>query len=263
MIVFSALVPHPPFLVPNIGRDASEKLHATRAAYEQVMEHLTASKPDTIVMISPHAPRYPDAWSANMSPTFTAHMQEFGDHETTVKTSVNYLLIDRLHRALREKKMPFTLRTSETLDFGYTVPLFFLTQHLTAWNLVPLAPNEQGLQEQAAFGAELYRTLQSEEARIALFASADLCHHVHPGGATSEHPETRAFDEAARTAARTKSIDPLIQASIALPEDKHACGERSIAILLGALKELNTTYEEHCYEAPFGVGYLTASYRVA
>ncbi|MBP7005749.1 AmmeMemoRadiSam system protein B [Patescibacteria group bacterium] len=261
MIVFSAVVPHAPFLVPNIGKDAYEQLKRTVDALHQVEERLVLAKPDTLVIISPHAPRYPDAFSANMSPQFTAHMQDFGDHETTVPARVDYLLLDRVHRGIREAKIPFTLRSSDALDYGYTVPLTYLTPHLTNWNILPIAPSEQPLPQQGLFGEALYHILQGEDARIAVIASADLCHHTTPGSKQQITPETQAYDEQIRAAMRDKKIDHIAQASLAA--DRRPCGERPIAILLGLLKDLNTTTEELCYEAPFGVGYSTTIFHVA
>lgn len=262
MIVFSAVVPHAPFLIPSVGKDAYENMKRTVDALKHVEERLALSKPDTIVMISPHAPRYPDAFSANMSPQFVAHMQDFGDHETTVPARVNYLLLDRVHRAMRESQIPFTLRSGEALDYGYTVPLVHLSKHLTNWNLLPLAPSEQSLEEHVRFGERLYHVLQEEDARIALIASADLCHHTKPGSADPISPDTQAYDDRVRAALKSKSIADLIGGQT-LAIDKRPCGERPIAMLLGALKELNTTTDELCYEAPFGVGYLTTAFRVA
>ena len=197
-----------------------------------------------------------------MSPKFTAHMQEFGDHETAIPARVNYLLLDRIHRAMREEKIPFTLRSSEQLEYGYTVPLTLLARSFTNPNLVPLAPSELPLAEQERFGQQLYRILQKEEGRIAVIASADLTHHLVPGS-TETHPEAIQYDETLRQAARSKDLTALIAASATLPADQHPCGERPIAILMGLLQSLNTHYEELCYEAPFNVGYLTGSYRVA
>lgn len=262
MIVFSAIVPHAPFLLPSVGKSATERLSATKHALEQVEERLVLSKPDTLLIISPHAPRYPDAWSANMAPQFSAHMQEFGDHETAIPARVNYLLLDRIHRSLREAGIAFTLRSSEALDYGFTVPLVTLANHLPNPSLIPLAPNEGTLEAQLQFGQALYTILQREDARIAVIASADLSHHKTTDGA-QERTEAILYDTQVREAVRQKQASILLAASQALPADLHPCGERPIGILLGLLQDLNTTSEELCYEAPFGVGYLTATFRTA
>src|SRR5262245_47834651 len=65
MIVFAAIVPHSPLLLPSIGKDKSEALAKTIAAYKEIEEALYLSKAETIVMISPHAQAYPDAFSEN------------------------------------------------------------------------------------------------------------------------------------------------------------------------------------------------------
>lgn len=262
MIVFSAIVPHAPFLLPSVGKTATERLSATKNALELVEERLALSKPDTLVIISPHAPRYPDAWSANMAPQFAAHMQEFGDHETSIPARVNYLLLDRIHRAMREEKIPFTLRSSESLDYGYTVPLATLATTLPNPSLIPLAPNEGSLEDQISFGSSLYRILQREDARIAVLASADLS-HVKSVDGKQEQPEAISYDAQVREAVRQKEPALLLKAAAALPTESRPCGERPIAILLGLLRDLNTTSEELCYEAPFGVGYLTVAFRIA
>ncbi len=261
MIVFSAVVPHAPFLVPSVGKDAHGQVKRTVEALKQVEERLALAKPDTIVLISPHAPRYPDAFSANMSPQFMAHMQDFGDHETTVPARVNYLLLDRVHRAMREAQIPFTLRSGEALDYGFTVPLLYLTKHLPSWTLLPLAPSDLPLDKHFQFGEALYHILQGEDARIALIASADLCHHGKPGDKNQISPETQAYDDHLREAVKTKNIDLFAQDP--LTAERRPCGERPVAMALGALKELNTTTEELCYELPFGVGYLTSIFHIA
>ena len=42
--------------------------------------------------------------------------------------------------------------------------------------------------------------------------------------------------------------------------DAAECGFRSFLILMGILQGVQTTYKSYAYEAPFGVGYLTANF---
>lgn len=139
--------------------------------------------------------------------------------------------------------------------------MLYLTKHLPSWTLLPLAPSDLPLDKHFQFGEALYHILQGEDARIALIASADLCHHGKPGDRNQISPETQAYDDHLREAVKTKNIDLLIQDSLAA--ERRPCGERPVAMALGALKELNTTTEELCYELPFGVGYLTSIFHIA
>lgn len=263
MIVFAALVPHSPLLIPSIGKENTDRLAKTKEAYQHLEERLYISQPTTLVVISPHAPHYPDAWSANIGPDFQGSLKEFGDHSTTVSAHVNFLLSDRVHRGLREKQIPFTLRSDATLDYGYTIPLCFLTTHLTRWSLLPLAPSARPLEEQIAAGKALNPILHGHEQRIAVIASADLSHHLNPSSPGGEKPEATQFDQAAREALRTHNPTPLLGLSEDVKTNAGQCGAATIAMLLGILQDLNCRPEELCYEAPFGVGYLTVNYTIA
>ena len=55
-LVYSIFVPHPPILVPEIGRGEEGKCPATLAAYRALAGNLAAARIDTVLLISPHAP---------------------------------------------------------------------------------------------------------------------------------------------------------------------------------------------------------------
>ena len=55
-LVYSIFVPHPPILVPEIGRGEENKCSETLEAYRQIARSLVAAQIDTILLISPHAP---------------------------------------------------------------------------------------------------------------------------------------------------------------------------------------------------------------
>ena len=54
-ILAAFMVPHPPMIVPAIGRGSEKQVETTIQAYEQVAREIAALKPDTIVITSPHA----------------------------------------------------------------------------------------------------------------------------------------------------------------------------------------------------------------
>lgn len=263
MIVFSALVPHSPLLAPGVGKEKRDALSATLKAYAEVEQALYLAKPETIVVISPHAPSYPDAFSANMSPKYVGTLKAFGDHQTTVEAKGDFLLLDRLQRELRAEGTPFTLTSSEELDYGFTVPLLLLTSHLSDWRLVPLAPSLLDAQAHVDFGRKLKGVLHRESTRVAVIASADLSHKLNaasPGGASMEGP---AFDATLRSKLSLVDIQGLLSLDAQAVEAAGQCGYRPAMTLLGMLEGLNVKATERCYEAPFGVGYLTMTFEVA
>ena len=54
------MVPHPPMIIPEIGRGSEEKIRETIDAYDQVGRAVSAIAPETIVIMSPHATMYAD-----------------------------------------------------------------------------------------------------------------------------------------------------------------------------------------------------------
>lgn len=263
MIVFSAIVPHSPLLVPTIGGDAREKLADTLQAYTELEHTLYASKPETLLIISPHAQMYPDAFSGNIHDAFQGVLKEFGDHATTLQASVDFLLLDRVHRAMREEQIPFTLTSQAELDYGCTIPLLLLTKNLVNWKLVPIAPSLLGPQAHYEFGRQLARVLQRENRRVAILASADLSHHANaesPHGATTEG---ETFDRTLRNAVATRHHAELLGLDTEIREKADQCGYQPILTFMGVLEDMNGSMRELCYEAPFGVGYLTSVFEPA
>ena len=55
------MVPHPPMIIPDVGRGDEEQIRDTIRAYERVADEIAALRPDTIIFASPHAVMYSDS----------------------------------------------------------------------------------------------------------------------------------------------------------------------------------------------------------
>lgn len=263
MIVLGAIVPHSPLLISSIGKEHRDKLADTLKAYAELEQALYLARPDTIVMISPHAQMYPDAFSGNVSQKYIGVLKEFGDHGTTIEAKVDFLLLDHIHRTMRTENIPFTLTSEEELDYGFTIPLLLLTSHLQNWKLVPLASSLLDARAHYEFGRQMKRVIHAESTRVAIIASADLSHHTNalsPQGAT---PEGAAFNATMREKITSMDAAGLLAMDPQFVEKAGQCGYKPILTLLGSLEGINGKVKELCYEAPFGVGYLTAKFDIA
>ncbi len=263
MIVFAAIVPHSPLLMPTVGKEHRDKLAKTVAACQEIEQALYLAKPETLCIIAPHGPRYPDAFSANMAGSYTGTLKSFGDFSTTVTAKSDFMLIDRTHRKLREEGIPFTLTSSEELDYGYTIPILLLASHLQNWKLFPVSPSMMDGKAHYEFGRQIKRVLHAETRRVAVIASADLSHKLSaesPGGASTEGPK---FDQAIQEGVVSKDPTALLTMPTDITENAGQCGYRPISTLLGTLDNMNVTAKVLSYEAPFGVGYLVARYDIA
>ena len=263
MIVFAGIVPHSPILIPSIGKEHQSKFAQTLKAYTELEHALYIARPDTLVILSPHAHMYPDAFTGNISPTYTGVLKEFGDHGTTIAAKSDFLMLDHIHRSLRQANIPFTLTTEEELDYGYTIPLLLLTPHLPRWKLVPLAPSLLDARMHYQFGRQLHHVLHGEPSRVAVIASADLSHHVNALSPAGESEEGKAFDAAIRTHTLARDIPALLAIPADILEKAGQCGYKPIVSLLSCLEYINCQAKEICYEAPVGVGALTMRFDIA
>lgn len=258
MIILGAITPHSPLLVPRIGKDKREALEDTIRAYETIGERLYALGVETLVLISPHAPTYADAFSANISESYVGTLKAFGDHETAVRLPSDILVLDRIQRAIRSKTdLAFKLSTSEELDYGCAVPLLLLNRTVANMTIVPISPSRLSARAHVDFGKALKDVLHENNKRIAIIASADLSHKLNqdaPGGFSVEGP---AFDATIRSKVASMDIEGLLAMDPDAVEAAGQCGYPAILILLGILSGMNVEVKELSYEAPFGVGYLT------
>lgn len=260
MIVFSAIVPHSPLLIPGIGKEHREKLATTVAACKEIEQALYVAQPDCIAIIAPHGTRYPDAFSVNLAAKYVGSLKAFGDFSTTIDARSDALMVDRIQRKLRMEGVPFTLTSNEEIDYGYTIPLLLLASKLGVRKIVPISPSNADGNAHVDFGRQLKRVLHAETERVAFIASGDLSHHANdasPSGATSEG---KAFDEAVRAGLAAHDAKTLIALDSNVIEKSGQCAYRPIMTLLGLLEDQNVTPKILSYEAPFGVGYLTARY---
>ncbi len=77
-IVGAFVVPHPPLIVPEVGRGDEKKIENTIKSYEMVAEEIGKLKPDTIVISSPHAPLYSDCFYLPKGDYFDGSFERFG-----------------------------------------------------------------------------------------------------------------------------------------------------------------------------------------
>ena len=65
-IKLAAIVPHPPVLIPSIGKENLLQLEKTRSSYTKIGEALAEEKIETIILISSHGPADGKNFNINM-----------------------------------------------------------------------------------------------------------------------------------------------------------------------------------------------------
>ncbi|MEK7606982.1 MAG: class III extradiol dioxygenase subunit B-like domain-containing protein [Patescibacteria group bacterium] len=263
MIVFAAITPHSPLLLPTVGKKQQTKLKKTLAAMKRMAEDLYAAKPDILLVLSPHGQTLPESFSIHVAERYETSFQEFGDFTTKKVFKSDPMLIERLRRHLRSTDTvghPLTLLTQDHLDYGTAVPLCLLAEHLLSVSVVPMFDSGLALTAHFAFGKSLHEELVRSKKRIAVIASADLSHRLTDKAPGGYSPDGKKFDEGVVHAMKNQDYDSLFGLEPSGAEAK-ACGLRTIMILLGVLDGVNCSPEILSYEGPFGVGYMSVRYK--
>ena len=53
-IIAAYVLPHPPLLLPEIGKGEEKKIQLTSNAYERAIKEAAELQPDTVIIASPH-----------------------------------------------------------------------------------------------------------------------------------------------------------------------------------------------------------------
>ena len=77
-IVGALILPHPPLLLPEVGRGQENQVRATLDAYRRAAGQAADWRPDLLVLSSPHAPMYADYLSIADGPGGQWDMSTFG-----------------------------------------------------------------------------------------------------------------------------------------------------------------------------------------
>jgi len=260
-IIFSALVPHPPILIPNIGKKNIKRLKATANSYVKLENDLYAAQADTILVISPHGPLQPDSFVMNLSPEYKINFEEFGDFSTKAELASDFGLGYRIRERM-ETRAPLQLISQPNLDHGAAVPLYLLTQHLPKIKIIPLYYCGLDLASHYSFGQLLKRELLISQSRIALVASGDLSHRLTKDAPAGFNAKGKKFDNKLIEYLTKNKINQILEMNPEFIAEAGECGLKSIVILLGILEEIKYQPQMLSYEAPFGVGYLVMNFKL-
>ena len=261
MITFAAYVPHPPVIIPEVGKENLDKLKDTIDAYKALESDLYSSKPDVIIVISPHAnEKGGDFFTINQFPDFKVNFKKFGDLVTKLEFK-NHLGFGYQVKESCEDFFPVMLTADEELDYGTGVPLFMLAQNLPGVKIVSVGYSSLPHEDHIKFGEIIRRQINLSDKRIAVVASGDLSHKLHKDSPAGYSPQAQEFDQKIIKNINDKNLDQLIHLDPRLIQEAGECGLRSLLILLGIIKELNYEPRQLSYQAPFGIGYLVQKFK--
>lgn len=264
MLVFASICPHPPIIVPTIGRPSDlKKVEKTIEGMQRLAGIFANANPQTVLIISPHAPFDLKAFSIINSPVSAGHFYNFGDFKTELLFKNDRNIVKLITDEAEKDKIPLRVLDSKELDHGVLVPIFYLSQKLPKIKIIPLAYSYLNLETHFKFGEMLQKIMSKKgKTKFGIIASGDLSHRLTPDAPAGYSIRGKEFDDLLIDLLRKKDIKGILNMEPDLVEEAGECGYRSIVILLGALQGLNWQPEILSYEGPFGVGYLTMNFKL-
>lgn len=257
-IVYGCVAPHPPILVPAVGGPRSEQVRQTREAMRQVAREIRRLAPDTLVLVSPHAPINARTMSVCVAGRYVGGFEAFGAPSVRLSYPGDPILASALEDECKLRRLPVVRigrpDGSYRLDHGAGVPLYFLQEAGVRAALLVLAFSGLSVDAHRLFGRTVADVARSVGRRVAVIASGDLSHRLIPGAPAGFSPRAKEFDDTLVSALRRQDRDGVFTMDEDLIFEAGECGYRSVVIALGAMPEAQV--QVLSYEAPFGVGYL-------
>lgn len=272
MAILGAIaVPHPPLIVPAVGRGDQRKIQSTIDAYERAVGELLDLRPDCIVVTSPHAPLFRNAFHVTTDIQLEGDMSRFRAPNERIVAACDSAFAREVVRRANEAGISAVGSEGyrDEMDHGTYVPLHFVREEYhkispNATDDLPCPIVRIGLSglspsKHRALGRVIAEAAQALERRVGFIASGDLSHKLLPEGPYGYAPEGPEFDERIGDIFASGNLDALFDFDEGFCEAAAECGLRSFQIMVGALDGMDVHSALLSNEGPFGVGYGVAT----
>lgn len=248
------LMPHPPIIVPDVGRDDLRHCLKTREACAALAGRLTLLQPARVVLVSPHAPRLPRSAPVYGSTRVAGSLSRFGAPSARIDLPNDLALVARLRGRSHE-----FVTIEGPLDHGALVPLWFLAE--AGWRgptAVVGIPSLAGRDDLRRLGESLASAVEPLPGPTVYVASGDMSHRVMPGAPAGYDPRAASFDLACRDLLAQGDLSAMVELDDELREAAAEDVIDPVMVVASATGFVTVGAGVLSYEHPFGVGYLVA-----
>ena len=256
-IIGAFIVPHPPIILPEIGRGKETEIQKTVDAYKEAARQIAELKPETVVVTSPHATMYADYFHISPGKSAYGDLGRFGAANVKVEAEYDREFVEALAETAEEDNIQAgTLGEREkTLDHGTIIPLRFLNEKYSDYKLVRIGLSGLSVLDHYRLGKCIAKTAETLSRRVVFIASGDLSHKLKENGPYGFDKSGPVFDKEVTEAMAKADFLRFLTFSPDFCEEAAECGLRSFIIMAGALDCKSVNAELLSYEGTFGVGY--------
>ena len=263
-ITGAVIVPHPPLIIPTVGRGQERGVQSTIDAYRAAARQVAAWSPEVLVVTTPHLVMYSDYFHISPGKGATGDLSAFGAPRARLETQYD----EELRSEIIRQAEAATIRAGTlgerdcALDHGTFLPLYFLQEAGVSCPIVRIGLSGFPPLEHYRLGQCIAKAVDKLGRRAVFVASGDLSHKLKDDGPYGYAPEGPVFDRRVTEAMAGGDFLQFLTMDPGLCDRAAECGLRSFQIMAGALDGLAVDAKLLSYEGPFGVGYGVATFTV-
>lgn len=261
-VLAAFMVPHPPLIVPDIGKGSEKKVQKTIDSYEKVATEIAALSPDTIVISSPHSVMYYDYFHISPGEKTVGDFSMFDAPQVSFSESYDSELVKEIEKIAESENFPAGTKAERdpALDHGTMVPLYFIRKVYKGGKIVRVGLSGLSYEAHYRLGEIIKEASQKLNRKIVFVASGDLSHKLQeygPYGFAKEGPE---YDERIMDVCSRAAFGELFDFDEDFCSRAAECGHRSFVIMAGVLDGILVKATKYSHEDITGVGYGICSF---
>ena len=264
-ILGAIMTPHPPLIVPQVGRGQEAGILATTRAMEQAARFVVELQPDTLVVVSPHATAYADYFHISPGREARGDFGQFGAPDVQVEVQYDEAFVNALSSLCEKEGLPAGTQGERDpkLDHGTMIPLVFITRAIDGQlpRVVRIGVSGLPPEEHYKLGMLIGKTAEALGRRVAVVASGDLSHKLKEDGPYGLSPDGAVYDTKIMDVMRRAAFLELFDFPESLCSSAAECGHRSFLTMAGCFDGISVEAEKLSYEGPFGVGYGVCTFK--
>lgn len=257
-IPFAALVPHPPILLPQIGKGREREAAATLDAFADLRRHLRNSGARRILLISTHGIVTLRRFHVLAAPLRT-NLARFGAPGLSVDLPDDRPFAELLAEIAVHDGVPLSpVQSWEEGDHSACVPLALLDVPALQIPLSVVGISFLPADAHYELGRAIARAIRCSGVPTAVIASGDGAHSLAENSPAGFHPRARAFQDDFEAALARLDAPALL----GFDQDLRRAIDESVvspaAVLLGIIESSPASAEILSAEALWGVAYTAA-----
>lgn len=261
-VLAAVAVPHPPLIIPEVGKGEEKRIQHTINAYQQAMRFLARFKPDTVVLTTPHTVMYSDYFHISPGKSACGDLSRFNAPKARVEIPYDQDFVHELENYCQEHNIRAgTLGERDpSLDHATVVPLLFLEDYLSNFELVRVGLSGLSIADHYRLGEAISAVADKTGKRVVMITSGDLSHKLLEEGPYGFSPEGPKFDKELMDCFEDADFLRMMTIKSDICRSAAECGHRSFVIMAGAFDRRKVDAHVLSYEGPFGVGYGVATF---